>query len=417
LIFMSDALISTGIGKLHLVDTALAVRKAGVDIGLIVGWAPSDRWIRALDAIGKVFGERKLGRRLAARRPAGLPSECILSCGWSDFVALGLNRVARIKLMNEFLAQKIGFELFGFQSRKYIRHAAVFHVRSGAGQGGAIQRARRRGMKILVDHSIAHPSEMKELLGKLYHDHGLEFPWDPSNPMWNMVLKDCDDADLLLVNSEYVKETFVRQGYGENKIRVAYLGVREDFIGLKTDYRIMGKPKLLFVGSLDLRKGAIEIFDALRELVRQNIEVELHVLGSSAFAENILKSDSIKDSVIFHGFLPQDQLKKYYAESDLFVFPTYAEGSARCVMESMAAGLPVITTPNCGSPITQGTDGILIQTGDGHELAQQIMSLLANDELRKQIGVSAQYTVRTKYTWNHYGCRVKEIYRELEGLK
>ena len=82
------------------------------------------------------------------------------------------------------------------------------------------------------------------------------------------MLRDCDDADLLLVNSDFVKKTFVEQGYPAEKVRVAYLGVREEFFDLKRDYRIAGPVKILFTGNFDIRKGVRLLLEAIRQCRR-----------------------------------------------------------------------------------------------------------------------------------------------------
>lgn len=405
-------IISTGIGKLHLIDTAASAQCCGCETVLIAGWAPVGWQLKLANLIGRLVGERDLSKRLIKRRPQSIPSTNIVTCSLSDLMAGVLNWLAKKKVLNPSKAQKIGFQLFGWQSRCFIKDANIFHVRSGAGQGGAIYTAKKGGMKVVVDHSIAHPNEIKKLLEAEYENHGLALPWEPDNPMWAMVLKDCSEADYLQVNSDYVATTFIQEGYPPDKIKVIYLGVRDDFIGLKKRYDIEGPLKLLFVGPLDLRKGARVMFEALKLLCEQGINWELHVVGSGQFAKGIMPSE-LRDRILFHGFLPQDELKKFYSEADLFVFPTFAEGSARCAMEAMAAGLPVITTTNCGAPITHRESGFYIDVGNPVTLADAIVELADNDTMRKELGTQASKLISEEYLWDHYGHNLVEFYNEV----
>lgn len=68
------------------------------------------------------------------------------------------------------------------------------------------------------------------------------------------MVSDCEKADVVLVNSDFVKQTFIDTGFDPNKIKVAYLGVRNDFFGLKHDYSIDGKLKILFTGGFGFRR-------------------------------------------------------------------------------------------------------------------------------------------------------------------
>jgi glycosyltransferase involved in cell wall biosynthesis len=82
----------------------------------------------------------------------------------------------------------------------------------------------------------------------------------------------------------------------------------------------------------------------------------------------------------------------YFQRADIFILPTYAEGLPIAVLEAMAAGLPIITTPVGGIPelIEDGVDGLLIQPGDVQALAARIALLLGDAELRRQLGQRAQ---------------------------
>ncbi len=119
-------------------------------------------------------------------------------------------------------------------------------------------------MAIVTDHSIAHPAFMHEALREEFARFGLPAGYDPRADLWKLVLRDCADADLLLVNSDFVKKTFVEQGYPASKVRVAYLGVREEFFDLKRDYRIDGPVRILFTGNFDVRKGVRLLLEAIR---------------------------------------------------------------------------------------------------------------------------------------------------------
>jgi len=101
-------------------------------------------------------------------------------------------------------AMRLAWQCFGLESRRYLHDAHIFHVRSGAGQGGALSRARARGMKSVADHSIAHPDFMAHVLNPVLERYGVSPFAGAKDPFWDLVLRDCHDADAVLVNSDFV---------------------------------------------------------------------------------------------------------------------------------------------------------------------------------------------------------------------
>ena len=253
---------------------------------------------------------------------------------------------------------------------------------------------------------------MEEVLSKEYEQYGLQSDIKAGDALWTIVLKDCDQADCLLVNSDFVKDTFLKYGYPADRIRVAYLGVRESFFHLKQDYEIQGPVKLIFTGNLDLRKGARVLFEALRKLRAQGMDIRLELIGGMTNGKLVLQKD---DSSFFTSkpFVLPEELRPSLAAADLFVFPTFIEGSSRSAMEAAAAGLPVITTTHCGLPLMDEHSVIYTPVGDVDALASSIVRLVGDKVLRERLGRNAAEEISRNYTWDKYGQALAGIYREL----
>ena len=80
-------------------------------------------------------------------------------------------------------------KIYGNMSCRYLKDAKIFHVRSGSGRGGAIEKAHKKGMKVIVDHSIAHPLFMEKQLKKEYDKFKLSFGLSSHTPLWKEVIK------------------------------------------------------------------------------------------------------------------------------------------------------------------------------------------------------------------------------------
>ena len=409
------AIVATGFGKLYFHDTARALAGAGVEVNFLTGWVPKDSQTALVDLLGKFLGEKHLATRMAARQIGG-PGLSVTPVAWVEVVGTLIKLIQRTGIIPLDLAYGMEFRVAAWGSRKYLKNADVLLVRSGAGQSGAIRKARSNGLAIVTDHSIAHPAFMHQALREEFARFGLPAGYDSRADLWKLVLRDCDDADLLMVNSDFVKKTFVEQGYPADKVRVAYLGVREDFFDLKRDYRIAGPVRLLFTGNFDIRKGVRVLLEAIRRCRRSGLDLRLELLGNLDNGASCLEPG---DEIFFTHtpFAPLKQVAMSFERADLFVFPTFAEGSSRSAMEAAAAGLPLITTENCGLPLQHGKSAIYVPANDVESLAQAIALVSSDDGLRESIGRNAMKTVTENYTWMHYGRRVGAYFKEaVEGV-
>ncbi len=404
------AIIATGFGKLHFHETARALAAAGVDVNFLTGWVPKDNQTALVELAGKLLGEKHLAARMAARQ-IDIPGVSVTPVAWVEIVGTLIKMVQRTRVIPLDLAYGMEFRVAAWGSRPYLKQADVLLVRSGAGQSGAIRKARRNGLAIVTDHSIAHPAFMHAALREEFARFGLPAGYDPQADLWKLVLRDCADADLLLVNSGFVKKTFVEQGYPPAKMRVAYLGVREDFFDLKHDYRIEGPVRILFTGNFDIRKGVRLLLEAIRLCRKSGLEVRLELMGNLDNGAACLQAGD--DAFFTHTpFAPPAQVAAAFARADLFVFPTFAEGSSRSGMEAAAAGLPIITTENCGLPLEHGKSAIYVPVDDSVALAEAIALVSSEEALRTSLGRNAMKTVTENYTWNHYGQQVAEYLKE-----
>jgi len=386
-------------GPLHLIKSAEFLAP-NVEIKVIQGWIP--RWYNKflLKIASKIIG-RDLSKSFKKRIPEVLKGRN-KSVALPEFF-LWFCRYFIPAIPNPNLKSA---KMYGFMSKRFIKDADIFHVRSGSGTGGAIKKAKKNKMKILVDHSIAHPAFMyKQLIDENQAN-------TVSSAFWQEVLEDCNKADCLLVNSNFVKDTFIEQNYDEEKIKVVYLGVRKDFFNLKKKYDIKKKIKILFTGSFGVRKGGEYILKAMQKLEKKQLPYEMIIVGSYSKTDNFIKNIQSKN-IRFVGHVLQDELKSYLANSDIYLFPSLCEGCASSGMEAMAAGLPVIATRESGLPIIDGENGLIVPSKNVDAIVDVVIKLYEDKSLREKIGTVAAKTISENYTWEQYAEKVVEIYEDL----
>jgi glycosyltransferase involved in cell wall biosynthesis len=404
-------IISSGLGKLHFHETVRAAALAGTDVEFIAGWIPSKSQSRWVNTLGRLFGEASLATRMQARTVEH-PRVRMRSSAVAELSGRAISTLLK-PIVSDGSLSGLAFAVAGAGSRKWLHDADIFHVRSGAGQGGAIHAARNHGMRILTDHSIAHPAYIDDVLGAEHRRLGLPFETWATDGLWTRVLRDCKDADRLLVNSDFVKRTFVEKGFPPEQIEVAYLGVKEQFFSIKRDYAINGPVRLLFTGTFTVRKGIATLLESVRILRRGGLDVRLRLVGNLSDGAKFLR-DSDSEFFTHSSFVPPEQLPRALAETDLFVFPTLVEGSSRSAMEAAAAGLPVVTTASCGLPLSaEKQEVVYVPLSDAGALANAVSELASDEGRRSRIGRNAAERIQQDFTWPLYGAQLTRIYSSL----
>jgi glycosyltransferase involved in cell wall biosynthesis len=404
-------IIASGVGKLHFHETVQAIASAGVNVDFLTGWVPREGTDAFVNRLGSLLGERGLAGRMRARA-VDAPGVTVRSLAGAEFLARSVAYLSKIGLLKAATAGGWAFQIAGWASRKYLHDGTVFHVRSGAGQGGAIAAARSNGMKVITDHSIAHPGYMLAVLREEYARAGIPYELSLDKGLWGVVLRDCEQADRLLVNSDFVKRTFLERGYASDQIDVEYLGVAPRYFYLKKSYDRVGSLKLLFTGNFDLRKGARVMLEAIRRVRRGGIDVRLHLIGNLTNGQHWIK-ESDSEFLTHTPFVPPEALLPALAGADAFVFPTLIEGCSRSAMEAAAAGLPVITTENCGLPLVDKKSALYVRLNDFESLADTIAQIGTDQALRESIGQAAADTISQNYTWPAYGKKLLQVYEKI----
>ena len=147
---------------------------------------------------------------------------------------------------------------------------------------------------------------------------------------------------------------------------------------------------VLFVGSLDRRKGMVTLLDAWSILVREGRDVPPLVLaggfgGAALDVESEIRRRGIVEKVKLLGRVEDRVLPALYAGASLFVFPTYYEGFGLPVPEAMACGTPVVSSRTTSIPEVAGDAAILTTPGEPLELSRAISLILHDGALRTDL--------------------------------
>lgn len=415
--------VSTGFHRTHLTVAAHEASSRQILSLAITGAYPTPRLKRSLRRLG-LAGTGRIARLL--ERDERIPAERLrplFSPELLDEVARLLLRIPLLWRLYPPLSATC-MRLYGrLAARELARsgtESGIYHFRAGFGYA-SVRRAQRRGLITLCDHSAVHPALVEEILalrGNLDQAIGSATSV-PTHPFWRAMLTDMSQADALVVNSEFLKKMFVRLGWEPGRIHVVYLGVDDHFLRHAAGDRraqIAGPMRLMFAGRLEQDKGAEELIGALDGLEG----VAWHLTIAGPVPREILSSHRafFQDSrVTLLGTINRAELARQMKTAAVFVFPSFAEGSARVVFEALACGCYVITTPNAGSIVEDGVHGALVRPGEVDALREALRRANEDRRLLAEVGRRNAELVRTRFRQADYGNALAELYRRLESAR
>lgn len=190
-------------------------------------------------------------------------------------------------------------------------------------------------------------------------------------------------------------------------------GIRTAAFNRKTRGSEDGIPRLLFVGAVGKLKGESDLVKALSEVKNRGIDFRVSFAGYGAerlCAE--LELHGLIDLVEHLGPVATDERVIHFHRADIFVLPTYAEAMPVSVIEAMASGLAIVTTPVGGIPeiVEHGKAGLLFQPGDINALTEALCQLLNDKALREKLGSNAYARAKKELDFEVYEDRlIKEI--------
>lgn len=189
-------------------------------------------------------------------------------------------------------------------------------------------------------------------------------------------------------------------------------------------WRDMGKNQILFVGAVLKRKGIEDLLNALISVKDIIPDVTLDVIGKVTdryykFLISYLRKNGIIDKVNWLGFKSPIDIAGFLQTVSVYVLPTYSDNSPNSLCEAMATGTPTIAYSTGGIPslITNGKDGLLVETGNVERLATTIIKVLQDKELRLCLSQNSRLTARERNCPAVVSQMTLKVYNEIIGIK
>ncbi len=385
---------------------------------------PSDRWwARALSRLSPA-GLRSLLRQ---RSSPGLPSGRVRNCVVAGVKTLLLDRIRGLSFDLRRRAVRSADTTLG-------RTAGRLAARSGAGlltysyfaydafhvdpRPGILFQVHPHPLtirRILTEELAAHP----DCAGSLQQEWELALPEED----FQHLVEEPRLAARFLCASSFTRQSLIENGAEPSAIRVVPYGVDTDRFRPDPSRRsgiLSGtqagtgsapgsKLQLLFVGRINQRKGIKYLLEALRLLRTQQVHLTIcgRVIDGLDLFRPFASQIDVRPSV------GAAELVAAYQSADLFVFPSVAEGFGQVLLESLASGLPILSTTHTAAPdlITSGVEGLIIPPRRPDLLAEQIDWAATH---RSELDAMAQQARRRalQFTWQRFRSGITQAVAE-----
>jgi glycosyltransferase involved in cell wall biosynthesis len=176
---------------------------------------------------------------------------------------------------------------------------------------------------------------------------------------------------------------------------------------------------ILYVGRLDIGKGLEDLVQAARIIVQREPDLKPRfILAGKGPMESELKSMIARMGLEYFFELrghigSRHELVDLYSKAGIFVLPSHHEGMPTVLLEAMASGLPVVSTAVGGAleVISDRENGLLVPPGDPEALAEAILEMSQDENLRKRCQSSARQTVEERFSWEAVARRYLDVYQ------
>lgn len=238
-------------------------------------------------------------------------------------------------------------------------------------------------------------------------------------------------AEMITCDAEHMVERMVEMGVVREKIKRIYFGVdTKKFSASQPDAELKGKfqiasdsPIVISLRSLNPIYDLESLVKAVPLVLEKVPEAKFLIVGDGeqrGYLENLATSLGVGDSVRFAGPIPNSDIPRYLASSDVYVSTSLSDaGLAASTAEAMASGLPVVITDfgDNSQWVKEGQGGFLIPVKSPSLLAERIVYLLKNEDVRRKFGKFNREIIEERNDYYKEMEKVEHLYQKLTGGK
>ena len=249
------------------------------------------------------------------------------------------------------------------------------------------------------------------------------------SPFWRLNINGLKRADRIITVSNFSKSEIIKHlGYPEDKIEVIPDAVDHSRYYPKRDKEILKRHNIpenekviLYVGSEQPRQNVPFLIRGFAKLKEVLPGVKLLKIGNPQWPgarenlEKLIRDLNLQNDVMFLGYLPEDELLKFYNAADLFVYPCLYAGFGIPPLEAMACGTPVITSNLTSLPEVEENAGIMVDPYDINGLTKAMSEALTNENLRENMIKKGLERAKI-FSWEKSAEKTREVYEKLATI-
>jgi L-malate glycosyltransferase len=230
--------------------------------------------------------------------------------------------------------------------------------------------------------------------------------------------------DMIITVTEAVKQILVDGGVNPDKIKAVYPAISAEEYQIPETKTILRNelglaPNIPVVGLLaylEYRKGAQTLLNSAPQILKTLPETKFLIVGEGPYKEHLINMTvelGLTQSVIFPGF--KKDVARMLALLDVLVVPSYLEAGAVCLLEGMAAGIPLVSSTAGGNPelVQDRVNGLLVPPKDADKLAEAILKVLTDKPLAQQLIETGRRIVRQKFNIDTMVDAIVQVYRDV----
>lgn len=220
-------------------------------------------------------------------------------------------------------------------------------------------------------------SEMKRHKSWVLHDYDRIPPeyFERLSAEWSA-------ATRIIVNSTWTRSALIQQGVSVDKIRICPLAYKPAGAQSNRQFQKRSRLRVLWLGTLSLRKGIVYAIEAARRLEQWNVDF--------TFAGPVdVRLPALPANCTYIGRIPGTEVGTQYSSHDIFILPTLSDGFGLTQLEAMAHGLPVIATRNCGEVVQHGVSGLIVPPENSRSLADALLEISQDSGKLEAMSVAA----------------------------
>lgn len=227
------------------------------------------------------------------------------------------------------------------------------------------------------------------------------------------------NSDLLFTYSNFSKG-LVKDSIGDkynNNVKTISPGVDptwfDVFVRKNEKYS-----NLLYFGRIEHEKGIDILMKAFAGLLKEFSFLKLHLIGEGnylGYCKHLCTDLRIENNIIFYGWKKKKEIQEIMANCDLCILPSRIESFGLTIVESMAGGIPLISTTSGAITeiVEDGRTGILIPSNDVRSLSKSIFFALKNIDKMRKMAKAAREKVKASFSWDQAAKKHIDIYKSI----